>query len=133
MNKFFGYFAAGSLILSAIMAFTTDIKKNEVPVISNDNYAIDIPEDVNAVLQDYCFGCHNSESKNEKGRDKLSIDKLGEMPKGKLAAKLNKLAKEIEEGEMPPKKFLEKYPEKEPAKKDKKTVVKWAKATAKGL
>lgn len=132
MNKFFGYFAAGTLAISAIMAFTT-VGEKEVVSISSDNYAIEIPEEVDAILQNYCYGCHNSESRNEKGRDKLSLDKLDDMPKGKLAAKLNKLAKEVEEGEMPPKKFLEKNPDKEPAKKDKKAVIKWAKATAKAL
>ena len=133
MNKFIGYLAIGGIIILAGMAFTTNDSNQGITLLENDEYSIEIPEEVNAVLQNHCFGCHNTESKNEKGRDKLSIDKLGELPKGKLAAKLNKIAKEIDEGEMPPKKFLEKYPDKEPSKKDKKKVVSWAKATAKEL
>ena len=43
MNKFFGYFAAGTLAISAIMAFTT-VREKEVISISSDNYAIEIPE-----------------------------------------------------------------------------------------
>ena len=43
------------------------------------------------------------------------------------------IAKEVDEGHMPPEKFLAKYPDKNPSKKDKKAVVKWAKAAAKEL
>lgn len=132
MKRFPVYLITALITIGAIMAFNirNDHSTAEHPA---DDLSIDIPEDVNAVLNEYCYGCHNSESKNEKGRDKLSIDNLDELSTGKLAAKLNKIAKEVEAGDMPPEKFLAKYPDKEPSKKDKKTVVKWAKAAAKEL
>lgn len=133
MNKFSGYLTVGALAILLVLAFTTKENENPVKVVKGEDFNLEIPEDVNAVLQNYCFGCHNTESKNEKGKDKLTIDNLGEMPKGKLAAKLNKIAKEVDEGDMPPEKFLAKYPDKEPSKKDKKKVINWAKSAAKSL
>lgn len=133
MKKFLGYLAITAISITVIMAF--NFPKGEVLVdyVHNSAEPIVIPEDVNAVLNEYCFGCHNTESKNEKGKDKLTLDNLDELSKGKLAAKLNKIAKEIDEGNMPPEKFLAKYPDKDPSKKDKKAVVKWAKTAAKEL
>ena len=133
MNKFIAFFAFGSFAILAIMAFTRADKQTNTRVTAGADLAIEIPEEVDAVLQNYCFGCHNTESRNEKGRDKLSIDMLGDLPTGKLAAKLNKMVEELEEEEMPPKQFLEKFPDKNPSKEDRKKVIKWAKSTAKKL
>ena len=133
MNKFLGFLLVGMLVIAGVTAFTSTEKNPGDVIIKNSEYSIEIPADVNAVLQDYCFGCHNTKSRNEKGKGKLTIDELGDIPKGKLAAKLNKIAEEVGEGEMPPKKFLEKYPDKEPSKKDRKLVVNWAKSAVKEL
>ena len=133
MRKFIGYLGGGALIIAIIMAFTGKKSGTEAVNLKSSDNSLEIPEDVNTILKNHCFGCHNTESKNEKGKGKLTIDNLGELPTGKLAAKLSKIAEEVDEGEMPPKKFLEKYPEKGLSKKDKKKVINWAKAAAKEL
>ena len=133
MKKFIGFFASGAVVIIASMAFTLNDNNAAIHRLERAGDSLEIPEDVNAILKNHCFGCHNTESKNEKGKGKLTIDNLGELPTGKLAAKLSKIAEEVDEGEMPPKKFLEKYPEKGLSKKDKKKVINWAKAAAKEL
>ena len=127
MNKFIGYLAFGIISIGAISAFSIN---PETKLVDD---SLEIPEEVSAVLNSYCFGCHNTESKKEKAKNKLIIDQLGDLPTGKLAAKLNKLAKEVDEGDMPPAKFLAKYPDKEPSKKERKIIVKWAKKAAEEL
>ena len=115
------------ITISAITAFNIN------PDGITKRAEIEIPQDVSAVLNKSCFGCHNTDSKNEKGKGKLTIDELTSLPTGKLVSKLNKIAKEISEGEMPPEKFAKKFPDKVPTKAEKKLVAKWAKSTAKGL
>jgi len=127
MNKFLGLFAFSIFTLGVITAFNIN------PERVNSSAEIEIPEDVSAVLNNSCYGCHNTTSKNEKGKGKLTLDNLSDLPTGKLVAKLNKIAKEISEGEMPPEKYANKYPDKVPTKAEKKLVSKWAKSTAKGL
>lgn len=127
MKKFLGLLASGVITIGIITAFNIN------PKGITKRVEIDIPEEVSVILDKSCFGCHNTDSKNEKARGKLSLDDLTSLPKGKLVAKLNKIAKEISEGEMPPEKFAKKFPDKVPTKAEKKIVTTWAKSTAKEL
>ena len=58
--------------------------------------------------------CHNTDSKNTKGKMKFNFDKItnGDYSTGKVASKLRKIVSELNENSMPPKKFLSKHPEK---------------------
>jgi mono/diheme cytochrome c family protein len=128
MNKFLSFLAVGIISVGALTSFNT--KEASIPSPSD---AFEIPENINAIFKNSCYGCHNSESKNEKGREKLMIDELTNLKKGKLAAKLNKIAEITAEGEMPPEKFLNKYPDKALSEEDAKTLIEWAKASAEAL
>lgn len=92
-----------------------------------------IPDNINKTLQNSCYGCHNSESKNSKAKLKLKIDELSTMKKSKRVSKLSKIYKILEKGKMPPKKFVAKYPEKALNDDQKKELIDWAKSTATGL
>ena len=65
---------------------------------------LNIPENVKSVLDNKCFGCHNAEAKSDKAKDKLLLDKLGDLSKAKLVAKLGDIAEVAGEGSMPPEK-----------------------------
>jgi hypothetical protein len=92
-----------------------------------------IPEDINKIFDKSCFGCHNSESSNEKGKKKLMIDKMEELSKAKLVGKLGEIAEVVEENDMPPKKFLAKYPDKALVEEESKRLVSWANEEADAL
>ena len=128
MNKFLGFFAVGLISIVALSGFNT----REVTSLP-DSDKFEIPENIDAIFKNSCYGCHNTESKNEKGKDKLMIDELAKMKKGKLAAKLNEIAEVSAEGEMPPKKFLAKYPDKALSEADAKTLIEWAESAAESL
>jgi len=70
-----------------------------------------ITRDVEPIIKKSCYGCHNQDSKNQKARDKLSFDVMENLPKAKLYASLNKIHEKVSKGEMPPKKFLARFPE----------------------
>ena len=95
--------------------------------------AFEIPENVQAVIDKSCYGCHNSESQSEKGKKKLQWDKIGEMKTYKLVGKLADIADVTANSDMPPEQFLAKKPEATPTAIEKKILSEWAENLAKEL
>lgn len=125
-NIFFGSITAfGLVIFLSSFSLNTSFTEEGDPFV--------IPENIDKTLKNTCYGCHNSESKNTKGKLKLKLDDFPTMKKSKLISKLSKIAKSLEKGKMPPKKFLEHYPEKALSVDDKAALIDWAKSTAQKL
>ncbi|RAI93859.1 heme-binding domain-containing protein [Algoriphagus yeomjeoni] len=70
-----------------------------------------MPANVKAVVEQKCYGCHNAESKNEKGKKKLDWDFFESEKKSKQLATMSKINEVLTEGDMPPARFLENKPE----------------------
>ncbi len=104
-------------------------KTNMTPQVPN----WEIPADVQAVLDNSCYGCHNSDSKNEKGMKKLMFDKLGELSKAKLVGKLTDISDVVTNGDMPPKKVLQNHPEMKLTEETSKTLTDWAERTSRRI
>jgi hypothetical protein len=100
------FIAASVILISAFSNYETPGVIENVE-IKND---ITIPDGIKDILDNSCWGCHNSESKNTKAKLKLKFDTFNDLKVSKQVSKLNKMVKEIEKGDMPPKKALEKYP-----------------------
>ncbi len=88
-----------------------------------------IPEEVNLILKNSCFGCHNHGSTSEKAKKKLMIDQLSELSKTKLVAALDGINEVLVEEEMPPEKFLAEYPDKALSKDEAKMLKEWTEST----
>jgi len=85
-----------------------------------------LPDDVKAVVDKKCYGCHNANSKNEKAKAKLDWDALDKMKKSKRMAAMGEISEVLEKGEMPPKKFLENKPEAALSESDLATLAAWS-------
>jgi hypothetical protein len=129
MNKFLHYLGIG--IMTSAMLFSFNL--NDANLINEEGPKIEIPENINAIFKKSCFGCHNSESRNTKAKDKFMIDKLNNLKKSKLASKLKKISKVMKEGKMPPEKFAAKYPDRVPSAEDTKILIEWAEKEASSL
>lgn len=92
-----------------------------------------MPDDVKQIVDNSCVGCHSSDSRNLKAKLKLKFDELGDLDVAKLAGKLSKIHKELEKEKMPPKKFVENYPDKAPTADQRKLLMNWAGSTADSL
>ncbi len=92
-----------------------------------------MPDDVKAIIEKSCFGCHNTDSKNDKAKEKLDLKTLDSQTKNKMIASLKDISETIEENEMPPAKFLEKNPDKKLTDAEKKILMDWANSEAKAL
>jgi ABC-type proline/glycine betaine transport system ATPase subunit len=109
----------------SVLASASDKTENYPPV--------KMPDEVNAVIQNKCFGCHNTDSKNDKAKDKLDFKTFSELSKIKQISSYQKINDVLDENEMPPEKFLDRYPDKKLTEDEKKVLMKWAKAEAEKL
>jgi len=103
---------------------------------NNTPFAVEpfqIPKNIDAIFTKSCYGCHSVESTTYKAKMKLKLDQLTSMKTSKLVSKLSKIAKEIEKGDMPTKKFRANYPEKVPTDEENKILIDWARASASKL
>jgi len=91
---------------------------------------MDMPENIKAIVDNSCYGCHNTESRNEKGKEKFKFDVLDDLSKAKQVAALEAVIEVMKEDAMPPKKFKEKYPDNVPSKDDSKKLIEWADSQA---
>ena len=103
--------------------FFQGISESE-PAITYTDAAL--PDNVKAVVDQKCYGCHNVNSKNEKGKAKLDWDALDKMKKSKRLAAMDKIAEVLEKGEMPPQKFLDNKPEAKLSESDLATLKEWS-------
>lgn len=86
----------------------------------------DMPANVKAVVDQKCYGCHNAESKNDKGKAKLDWDAFEASKKSKQMAVMKKINEAVVNGDMPPKKYLENRPEGKLSEADVATLTAWS-------
>lgn len=123
------------LILSIsfiLFSFTNNTTKNYTEITSVSIETLDIPENIKAILDTKCMGCHSDEAKSGKSKMKMNFDKLtnGEYSTGKVISKLDKITKMLSKDKMPPQKFLDKYPDKKLTDEESKLLSDWASQTS---
>ena len=101
--------------------------------LSRETGSKEMPDNVKAAIDKSCFGCHNTDSQNAKSKGKLDLKTLSTLAKTDQIAKLNAITKVIKESEMPPKMFLERFPDKKLTKDEADAISKWAKGEIKSL
>jgi len=104
------------MILSLAMLSMKDIQKGE-----------NIPEDVKKILRNSCYACHSTGAKAEKAVKALDFRKWNDLKATKKIGSLNNISEVLEEGGMPPGKFLKNYPEKALSGEDKEVILEWTK------
>ncbi len=99
------------------------------PVDTVINYAVE----ARAIIDQKCFGCHNPEAKNEKAKKKFMWDELPKSARQNQLKVMNDLLEVLNEGKMPPEKFLQFKPEAKLTEAESSTLWAWAGANAKKL
>ena len=121
MNRFIISF----LVFSLLAVYSQATEKS-----SEEKQLKEMPANVKAVVEKSCFGCHNTDSRNEDAREELDFKTLNDLKTFKLIGTLRDIAEVMEKDEMPPKKFLEKYPERAPSEEEEKLLSDWVKKEA---
>lgn len=83
-------------------------------------------EEVKAVLKTSCYDCHSNGASSDKSKDALNFDEWDSYKTTKKISKLSDIAEVVEEGEMPPGKYLKKNPAAALDKDQKKLLIDWA-------
>jgi hypothetical protein len=99
---------AMSFAVLALMAFNYPSFNKFNP---QDKPASGFPENVEKILQTSCFDCHSEASSNSKAKLKMNLSKWNELSDSKKVGKMEKINEVIKAGDMPPGKYLEKYPD----------------------
>ena len=101
--------------------------------VQDSTSLIQYPAHVMAVIDAKCMGCHKPDSKNEKGKAKLTWESLQRIESDSLSRQLDAILIALEEGSMPPKKALEMRPERKLTDEEVKTLTEWAESSLAGL
>ncbi len=116
---------AFSALSLTIMSFT-DTNNKTVTKYSGNDVSFEIPDDVQAIIDNSCYGCHNNDSRSDKSKNKLNFDNMPTMKTSKQVSKLMKISKVVRKGKMPVEKFIAKYPDKALSKDQTETLASWA-------
>ncbi len=119
-----------SSVLIAVMFMSFGLFASEK---NANSQPVPMPENVKAIIEKSCFGCHNTDSKNDKAKEKLDLKTIDSLTKPKMIRALKEINEVVEENEMPPAKFLEKFPDKKLTDAEKTILMDWAKKEAKAL
>ena len=113
--------------LSYLLLSYNEASENEYETILNEN-KIEIPANIQSILEEKCLECHTSEAKGSKSKLKLNFDKFtnGDYSTGKLVSKFRKITKQLNNNKMPPKKYLGKHPDKKLTAEESKLIIDWA-------
>ena len=112
------------LPLMAMFLFIAAYEPASVP----DETELEWPEEVMVALNKACFDCHTSESGNVKAKGKLNFSKWEDYKLTKKVGKLDGIKETVESGDMPPKKYLNKYPDNALTEEEVKVITEWASA-----
>lgn len=120
-------FLLSSAALIGLLFFQATSKPESEPeTITHTMMASNMPADVKAIVETKCYGCHNVNSKNEKGKAKLDWDAFEAAKKSKQLAAKGKINEVLVKGDMPPKKFLENKPEGKLTEAELATLMAWS-------
>lgn len=134
MKKRTSLLSAVVLIVFTYVMFSYTTESKSYNKVNTELTGIVIPDDVMAIVDNKCYGCHNSESKSAKSKGKLNFDKFKNgYSKSKMISKLGKISKELHKNEMPPEKFLTKYPDKTLTADESALLISWAEGQKKTL
>jgi hypothetical protein len=90
-------------------------------------------DEVKSIIENKCFGCHNTDSKNDKAKEDLDFKTFDDLSTMKKISAYKKIGEVLEEKEMPPKKFLDRFPDKDLSADERKALIDWAKKEAESL
>ena len=113
-------------------AFVLRPSDETVPV-SQDQEGITFPENVQAIIDAKCMGCHKPDSRNTKAKEKLQWAAVAKMNKEEQEHLVDELFEVLEDGKMPPAKALERRPQMKLTDEETEILLAWAEAEEKRL
>ncbi len=92
-----------------------------------------MPDNVKAAVDKSCIDCHSSSAKNKIAKMKLNFNKMDKLSTIKMISAYTKIGDVVKEDNMPPQKFLKKFPDKKLTEEEKTLLIDWTKKEAEDL
>jgi hypothetical protein len=93
----------------AVMAFTfPSLNTSNPPQVK---LASIFPENVQKIIENSCYDCHSDLSSNVKAKAKLDFSGWDKLSDAKKVAKMQDINDVVAKGDMPPGKYVEKFPD----------------------
>lgn len=92
-----------------------------------------IPDEISAILKTSCFDCHFTGSNSEKAINAVNFDLWDQYRLTKQIGLLGDIGEVLEEGKMPPGKYLENKPEAKLSESQQKKLSEWTREEAEKL
>ena len=109
----------------AIVIFIAAQQPVQGPKSIAEDIELGWPDEVMLVFKRSCFDCHTAESGNIKGKSKLNFSKWENYKLTKKIGKLSNIAEDVKENNMPPKKYLNDYPDRALSDEEVKLIVEY--------
>ncbi len=132
MKNSTGLISAVIFLCLVSVAFVMKPVTPEASVLQ-DQEGITFPEDVKAIIDAKCMGCHKPDSRNTKAKEKLQWASVAKMNKEEQDHFIDEMFEVLEDGKMPPKKALERRPQMKLTDEETKTLLAWVEAEEKRL
>jgi len=87
-------------------------------------------DEISAILKSSCYDCHTTANGSEKPLKALDFEQWDQYRLTKQIGLLGDIGKMVEEGKMPPGKYLEKNPDRKLSEAQKKLLADWTKEEA---
>lgn len=121
------------LLLIFVYAFNPAPAKQVSEIVPLEtNPGIEVPDDVQAILDKSCLPCHGPDGSG-KAKMKWNWEKMPGMSTTKQISKLSKVVDKVNADKMPTPKYLKKHPDAKLSGEQKKTLTDWAENTAEGM
>jgi uncharacterized membrane protein len=121
------------LLPVSLLFLGSSIYQRNLTVSIAGDQTIEFPENVKGIIDNKCYGCHNTESKAILAKGKMNWDDLPGMDKIKLISKVDKIIKVLEDGSMPPAKFVKQNQDKGLSDEERQILKDWAVSEADSL
>jgi hypothetical protein len=108
---------------AVVMAFAIPSGKRINP--PQDQAQPVFPENVQKIIENSCFDCHSVTSSNEKARTKLNFSEWSGLSDAKKIGNMEDIKKVVRDGDMPPLKYVSKFPDKTLVLEQKNILYKW--------
>lgn len=112
---------------------TAQAQKKEARVLlvpqDDTEQVLAYPISVMNVVNNKCLGCHSPSGKSDDAKEDLMWETLQDLSTEDMVAVLDEIVEVLEEGKMPPKKIVAKYPNMKLSDEESATLKEWAEST----
>lgn len=116
-----------AMILGVVLLAAFQLPAGKTTIVTpQEKLNLGFPEGVHKIMENTCFNCHTSDSKNEKAKDKINFSEWNELSKATRIGKLEKISEVVNEGKMPPSKYLQHFPDRALSPEQVEMITKWA-------